>query len=562
MTEGCSQRVGDRNESGAVAIMVAVLAVVLLSVAALGVDLGNAMNRKQLTQNSADFSALAGANGLPVTDLTTVQKVADYLNQNQPSSDGAATECNPDAGKTITSAMLTDTMDYNGDVEFIGTTRIRVLAPATRVQFGMANVMGFDDTCVQSVAVARIATGLLGMAPYYATDACDQGPQVLKSDAGGPSIPFTVPPLAAGTDTNSSVLSDVDPNPNPTSIALVTTGQPDGPQITLTGINLGEATVDLVGFFSSNQTAPATKKPTAQSGTSLTVDVPNAVASYQDVWWIRVHDKNTDKWSTRSEARPLMVGEVTLSCDPESTSGNFGSIEFPWSSNPNDNIVTGIRDGLPPPMTLMPWPTTPLPAPNTCDKDPLGVISEVGSLKENTNCLSTTTGLRATAAYDGLLAPPDGRLLVPTSSVCQGLGQPASGTFNENVDLLSCFLKNDGDYLSKAVSYSGSDELFTQDIWASPRFMLIPKVEIDPSGTKWMPISGFVPAFISDEVTGSSKGSPFMSGDTDNGLVVEKKQVRAMRVFFFDIDALPPPPDGIDLQDYIGSGKKVVTLID
>ncbi len=62
--------------------MTGVLVVVLVSVAALGVDLGNAMNRKQVTQNSSDFAALAGANGLPSTATPTVQLVADYLNTN------------------------------------------------------------------------------------------------------------------------------------------------------------------------------------------------------------------------------------------------------------------------------------------------------------------------------------------------------------------------------------------------------------------------------------------------------------------------------------------------
>ena len=55
-------------------------------------------------------------------------------------------------------AMLTDGNEVNGEVTFpSGDTRIRVVSPAARVQFGMANVMGFDDTCVSSVSTARIA---------------------------------------------------------------------------------------------------------------------------------------------------------------------------------------------------------------------------------------------------------------------------------------------------------------------------------------------------------------------------------------------------------------------
>src|SRR5688500_13032799 len=119
-------RRAQRDESGAVALMTGLLVVVLVSVAALGVDLGNAMNRKQVTQNSSDFAALAGANGLPSTATPTVQLVADYLNTNASSTDGG-TECNPQAGSTITAAMLTDGSNVNGEVTFpSGDTRIQV----------------------------------------------------------------------------------------------------------------------------------------------------------------------------------------------------------------------------------------------------------------------------------------------------------------------------------------------------------------------------------------------------------------------------------------------------
>ena len=84
---------------------------VIFGIAALAVDLGNAMNRRQLTQNAADFAALAGANGLPETTIT-VQEVADYLNENATSSDGAK-GCNPDAGAPVTTAILTDGDEVN-----------------------------------------------------------------------------------------------------------------------------------------------------------------------------------------------------------------------------------------------------------------------------------------------------------------------------------------------------------------------------------------------------------------------------------------------------------------
>jgi Flp pilus assembly protein TadG len=554
-----------RDESGAIAIMTGILVVVLVSIAALGVDLGNAMNRKQVTQNSADFAALAGANGLPDTSTPTVQLVANYLNTNAASTDGG-TECNPQAGVTITTTMLTDGNEVNGEVTFPeGTNRIRVVSPAARVQFGMAGVMGFDDTCVSSVATARISSGSIGMAPYYATNACDQGPQILKSDAGGPSIPFDVPALHFDAQTNTSVLSSTDPNPNPDSIPIQPIGNPDGPQIVLTGTDMNATTIDRVGFFSSDQSAPTLAVPKAtpaQTNTQIAVDVPNNVASYQDVWWIRVRNATTGNWSARSQARPLLVGEVTLSCDPNSSSGNFGSIDVPWGGSDLADLEKNIRDGLRPPTTLQKWPTSPYPAENTCNTLPGGVISTDTTSRENTNCVQSVTGLKAKPAYDGYLADGDGRLRVDTSDICQDLGRPTRGPHDENSDVLSCFLADNSLKLSDAVSYSGNDPLFTQEIWASPRFLIVPKIEFDPTGTKWMPIIDFVPAFITDQPTGASKQVPLVTGATDNGLVVENpEKLRAIRVFFFDMDALPPPPDGSTLQDYFGVGRKLITMV-
>ncbi len=554
-----------REERGAIAVMTAILVVVLLGIAALGVDLGNAMNRKQTTQNSSDFAALAGANGLPNVSTTTVQLVADYLNINAAQNDGG-TGCNPNSGMPVTAAMLTDVNPANGEVTFpSGTTRIQVVSPAKRVQFGLAKVMGYSDTCVASVSTARISSASVGMAPYYATDACDQGPQVLKSDAGGPSIPFSVPALANDAQTNTSVLSSTDPNPNPNQIPIQPTGNPDGPQVTLTGTTLGAANIDKVGFFSSDQTTVHQANPLvtpAQTATQVSVNVPNAVASYQDVWWLRVHNKNTNTWSARSQARPLLVGEATLSCDPDSSSGNFGSLDVPWGGNDLNDLERNIRDGIRPGTTLQKWSTTPIPAANVCNTHPSGVISTDTLGKENTNCLQSVTGLKAQPAYDGYLANPDGKLLVNTTAPCLAAGRPLRGIYNENADVLSCFLANNTLKLSDTISYNGTNPLYTQDIWKSPRLLIVPKIQTDPNGTKWMPIIDFVPAFITDQPTGASKQYPLVTGSTDNGLVVENpKKLRAIRVFFFDYDALPAPPDGTKLQDYIGAGPKIVTMI-
>ncbi len=50
-----------RDERGAVAILLVAMVGMLLIVGAMGIDLGNAMNRKRQTQTSSDLAALAGS---------------------------------------------------------------------------------------------------------------------------------------------------------------------------------------------------------------------------------------------------------------------------------------------------------------------------------------------------------------------------------------------------------------------------------------------------------------------------------------------------------------------
>ena len=547
--------------------MTAAAAGMLLILGAMGVDLGNAMNRKEMTQTSADFAALAGAYGLPSTAASTTQLVADALNKNQPVSDGTD-DCNPDAGATITTGMLTDGNAINGEVTY-PAGKITVVAPAARIQYGLANIIGVEDGCVQAKATARIASGGVGMAPYYTTTPCASGQQTLKDNSGGLSLPYTVPTLSHDAETNAADLSGI----SPTSIALAAVGDPDGPSVTITGNSprMAAAYVDQVGIFNSDQSQPKIATITAQTNTSITFTVPNSVASYQDVWYVRVHSivgasPNPDKWSARAEALPLQVGEGVLSCDVGPSSGNFGSLDIPWGGNDGNDLSKNIAQGLRPPTTLNAYPP-PLPGDNQCQNlTGAGSVISTDSLSQpNTNCLQTVTGLKATDAYDGYL-DNGGKLIKDTSPACTALGRPVRSTLTTgeqvNDDLLSCFLKNDTLHLSDSIGYNGADSIFTQDIWKSPRFVIVPLLDHDPNGTKWMPIVSFVPGFICDQPSGASRLAPLPGTQTENGLVTQHPhKLRAIRVFFFDMDALPPPPDGVLLQDYFGSGKSVVSLV-
>jgi hypothetical protein len=418
------------------------------------------------------------------------------------------------------------------------------------------------------------------MTPYYTTTACSTGVQTMKDNSGGLSLPYVVPVLSHDAETNGSTLDNTT-SPAPTAIAVQVVGAPDGPNVVINGTNLGAAFVNQVGFFNSDQSEPKVVLAAAfvaQSATSITVKVPNAVASYQDIWYIRVHSTatvtpaaNQSKWSIRTGALPFQVGEGILSCDATTpagpASGNFGSVDIPWG-NANDGVdlALNIQKGLRPPTTLVPY-GSPLPADNTCQNLTASgsVISTDTLSKENTNCLQSVTGLKAIDAYDGYLGT-GGKLITDTTKPCTDLGRPLRRTLTTgehvNDDLLTCFLKNNTLKLSDAVAMTSTDPVFTQDIWKSPRLVIVPVLDHDPNGTKWMPIKSFVPGFITDQPSGASRLSPVPGTQTENGLITQNpKKLRAIRVFFFDMDALPDPPDGTKLQDYFGTGHKKVTMI-
>jgi hypothetical protein len=575
-----------RDDRGAVAVIFAISAVMIFGLAALGVDLGNAMNRKKLTQNAADLSALAGAEGLPAQDDSTLQKVADYLNKNATATDGTDS-CNPDGGGPVTVDQLRSDDPggaANGEVTFPSADEIRVVSPAAKVTFGFANAIGISDTCVHSVATAAIKSGGTGMAPYYATSSCDLGIQTLKSNAAGLSVPPSVPTLAADSDTNTSTLSTISPTQIPVAAAPTDPVQ----TITLTGTNLDVANVDKVGFFNSDRTDAklgAIAANPAQAAGIVAVDVPFSVASVQDIWYVRVHSPITDTWSARANAIPLIVGAAVLSCDPDAATGNFGSLNLPGWKNAsgvngvNDELAMNIAEGLKPPLLLTKYSGTPFPTgecPAEGPGSPTVISDNEADLQPDTNCVYTSTGLDTGAATNGFLTgigTQDGKLRASTSKACTDLGRndhydmtdPKTGnTIDVNGDLLTCYFTDPSTTIAQAIGHTGTNALFTQDIWTSPRFFLVPVFDNDPPGSKPYPIKRFVAGFIADQPTGATRSNMLENPGNTYGLFLSwkggKPSLGAIRVIFFPLSTLPPPPDGGPLTDYLGEGPKVITL--
>jgi len=141
-----------RRDDGAVAIIVALMAIVLFGMGAMAVDLGNAWSRKRSTQTDADLSALAGASLLPAStsaqQALACARAKIYLDLNLPPSD--ATDVNPLAWSCT----------------FPDSTHIQVITPSRTVAFGLANAIGFSDAKVRATATATVVSPDLGLLPF------------------------------------------------------------------------------------------------------------------------------------------------------------------------------------------------------------------------------------------------------------------------------------------------------------------------------------------------------------------------------------------------------------
>lgn len=564
-----------RSDRGAIAVIFAICAVLLFSVAALGVDLGNAFNRKRQTQTQADFAALAGASDLGEGNTKTpgdpaVVAVADYLNANQPQYDATVTP-------SITADQLVDGDNTNGEVDFIGTDRMRVITPPSLVRFGLAAVMGFSTSNVRGIATVKIVSAG-GVMPFYAASGCDYGEQSIANpppSASGPNLAFS-------GDNGNAHPTSISPN----HVALNQSPVPglDVYGDTFTG---GAADASYVGFFKNDGTTFDEVPVTPIDGTHIHVGaIPSSVINTETTWYVRVYKNN--KWSPVASALPLQVGGAVLECVGGASAGNFGSLLLPRTDSNNSAsggwLPINIAKGLQPPLTLTvldgassPW---------TCDSTTTNAVlsdTSPANLVPKTNCIATDTGLTDTSATAGFIKGGSnggltytGRLDVDTTPGCgadsanpdarwdTGISGP-SGDYKINDDLLTCFFTNSTTSISTITtpSYSGPPVL-SPDIYNSPRFFFQPVLGTVPTngGSTRYSIIDFRPGFITDEGPDATKAIPTFAGETDhNGLSIAGGKISKVNVIFFDVNALPPPSDDSPTIDYLGYGPKGIRLV-
>ncbi|MGH3470737.1 MAG: pilus assembly protein TadG-related protein, partial [Nocardioidaceae bacterium] len=581
-------------------VIFALCSLLLFSVAALAVDLGNAEQRKVDTQTQADNAALAGGagNNLPAPQATpllsdpAVIAVAQYLNANQPQNDNPANAACTAARTCVTAASLVDGNKANGEVYYgsfnsggtlvPNVNQLTVVTPQAQVNFGLAGAMGYSGTQVQSVATVEIQTPLLShIVPFYAYSGCDYGGQTISNPSNGHSAAGIM--LAYPADTNAAALTSVTPN----QIALNDATS----SLTIVGTSLTNVT--QIGFFESGNgvagpdptqppqtTVPAAGFTINAAGTQIKVNapLPTNVASVQDTWFIRVLIGG--KWSAVQDkfgnllALPFVVGDPLLTCGQGSSQGNFGTVYLPNQSQSGQwqQIAANIANGLDGPLNIFPNAASDW----TCVQGvPTGsVVVSNDPWTTPVNCLDTKTGLPANAAtggfitgigsYQGLLTH------VGSGTGCPNNGQPNNlpntttfGNYTINNDTLSCFFTDTTTNIGAIDSptYTLSGPVLDQAIYNSPRFIWVPVFGTQPAngGSKKYQIVDFRPGFITDQVNSATQQTPLPPGDP-NG-VTGSGTVDSVEVDFINSQALPTPPNGGPTTPYTGTGPKVLRLV-
>ncbi|MEP6817224.1 MAG: Tad domain-containing protein [Marmoricola sp.] len=418
-----------RGESGAVAILTALVAVVLMSIAALAIDLGNAMVHKRDTQSQADFSALAGAGGtdpnltnagLPAASTTTsatddsIVAAANYLYRNQPQNDSSA----PRRTATQLAADLVDHDRSNGEAYYgdfgdpgaisaldnswtgvlalhPNVNELTILTPPALVKFGFAKVMGFSSTSLQSAATAAVGSpAATSIMPMFAVPGCDYGPQTLTEPANGQQVkptPVLDYPLATANGNQATISAITLPVVvAPNSLPRIEISDPSGAQFQISGSHLPSTT--WVGFFHDTSIYPDVPTHLAYALNSTNFpgfnanngngqlsfpisSIPAAVRGTPGAWYIRLSSSapvapatEPAQWSSLSTAKPFQVGDFTFRCSGASNSGNFGTLKLPRTDvGPSSWIPKNISDGLQRPLTLAKRPGSSLASgPNLC----------------------------------------------------------------------------------------------------------------------------------------------------------------------------------------------------
>jgi hypothetical protein len=597
-----------RDERGTVAIMVAFLSLVVLSMAALAVDLGMARTSRAAVQKSVDASALSAAGLLPVSTeaekAAVYQAVADYLSMTENWVRGQA--------PVILPGHLADGAPANGEVVWITNPvsgvvdTMRVIAPSANVGFRFAGVLGVDSVDVGGEATVQVRTPLPEMTnilPVWLPSTCVYGP--LAGDIGATPVPepdaspsYTLntprtgnPSWSTGSVSPSSAVyaaTDV-------TVDVTINGIPAGKRGAVVRFTFGDTQyVDYRVTWPNLTTAGDTRTVTIALDShvdSRRVPSGATVSNPDETWTVTSTAGTWEVWPLipdgqlppalplsnppvvgmkfpRAQVQNQGAGSFTVTgggkvaCS-ENQRGNFGQLDSPRTRGPLEasqkqtvyarNVAYGLDHQL---------AAFAAPSSFECAGDglPAGALIDAVASRDGSNCLYVDPGNDPQGLTDGLLGggritQGEGRLEEPTNPSC-GRSELRIGNRDYNNDTLSCYLKPGYTLADIAKDDGVPFDALDKSVLDSPRFFWVAVVHApDRQLKKFLAIKTFAPVFLTDETVSSPASDR-------NGLVLNNGgKVQSMQLFGFNAAALPVEPDATTV-DYQPGDRKVVRLID
>lgn len=574
------------RERGAVAVMVAIMATALFSVAALAVDLGNAWARKRAVQKQVDVSAIAAGWMLPMTSANKqaiAEKVAEYLNDPENQAAGQADVTWQD--------LIQDTDPSNGQIYWQnnagspcadGCTQMRVLAPVARVDFGLAGVMGYSGTDVQRAATVQVLSELppkRKMLPFWLPNGCGYGPTQPDTEQGPPA-----PSPSATESPSATPTGPVAPTPvgSHTLTGAAVTAVGFGGSTTVTGYGVSDLgnqykTVTLRAFPPTGSAFVDFGAQVAGNGSVPDFLVSTEVSNTPGDWYVFALAEKANG-SVEYSANHLTIRVTggppppTDSATPTPTAtavpndctgqdrGNFGQLDSPHTGySLQQSFAPNIALGLDHRVVPYVFPSDFAETTN-CGKHaptiPGGVFDDTaGPAGDGANCISGNTGNDGPKIFDGLVGGLGGGIQgrldatnpqgAPTSTQCldDGFANRSYGSTVINDDRLSCYLRGGASLDNLAQSSGVTQAMLDPEVVKSPRFVWLPVVYATHRAEKdYQPIKQFVPGFITDETQAATKGhsdSTEWNGLTFNGSGTPNS-IDVLRVFVFNRAALPP----------------------
>lgn len=347
-----------RDERGAVAVVVGLLMVLVVSIASLAVDLGNAWARAREVQRQVDVSATSAGHLLPKTlhnGDEIAAEVASFLNRNQVRG-----------GPVVTPAQLLNGVLDDGEVRFFDRggapctdrcPRMTVTAPRAEVDFAFAGTLGLAETTVQRSATVLVVSELPPKEktiPLWLPAGCGYGP-VDGDTTGGQNPPSVVTPTPTPTPTPTSpsapTASTTSPAPPPTSTPspVVVVSPRGNHEINgLSPINVTQGgLVGITGYRIddlANNTAKATIRMVAPDGSRF-VDYATSTSVPKSWMAVAPFDVGPEVTATPGDWTVYAVVQAN---------GNNKPLQY--SSN---NLVLHVEPGPWDPPTTEPEPTEP-----------------------------------------------------------------------------------------------------------------------------------------------------------------------------------------------------------